>query len=93
MDAIITFIQPYVTPALVVVCFMVGWLLKNTWETFDNRFIPLILMPIGIVGAMWMNGWAVTPETVYAGMCSAALAVWAHSTGKHISEFIVEKKN
>ena len=93
METIIEYVQPFVIPALTVACFIVGWLLKNTWATFDNRFIPLILLPLGIVGSLWMSGWAVTPDTVYAGMCSAAMAVWAHSTGKHLNEFINEKKN
>ena len=61
-------------------------LLKNVWEGFNNKYIPLVLLPVALVGVLWLNGWAVTPENVMAGICSAALAVYIHNTGKHIAE-------
>lgn len=92
MEAIIEYIQPFVIPGLVVVCYIIGWGLKSVWESFNNKLIPLVLMPIGIVGALWLHGWVVEPSTIFAGMSSAALAVWVHDTGKHLGEFIKEQK-
>ena len=83
---IVDFIQQYAVVPVAVVCFMAGWLLKNVFENFSNKYIPLVLLPIGIIGVLWMNGWAVTPENIIAGICSAALAVYAHSTVKHTTE-------
>lgn len=83
---IVEFIQQYAVLPVAVVCFMAGWLLKHVFENFNNKYIPLILAPIGIVGVLWTNGWAVTPENVLAGICSAALAVYAHSAAKHTVE-------
>ena len=83
---IMAIIQDYALVPVAVACFLVGWLLKNVWEGFPNKFIPLVLLPLAIVGVLWLNGWAVTPENIMAGISSAALAVYAHQTGKNISE-------
>lgn len=83
---IMAIIQDYALVPVAVACFLVGWLLKNVWEGFPNKYIPLVILPIAIVGVLWLNGWAITPENVMAGISSAALAVYAHQTGKHIAE-------
>lgn len=83
---IMEIINQYAVIPVAVVCFLVGYMLKNVWADFNNKYIPLVLLPVGLVGVFWLNGWAITPENVLAGFCSAALAVYAHSTGKHVSE-------
>lgn len=83
---IMTFVEQYALIPVAAVCWMVGWLLKHVWEGFPNRFIPLVLLPIGIVGVLWLNAWAVTPENVLAGICSTAVAVYAHQAVKQIAE-------
>lgn len=83
---IMAIIQDYALVPVAVACFLVGWLLKNVWESFPNKFIPLVLLPLAIVGVLWLNAWAVTPETIMAGISSAALAVYAHQTGKNLAE-------
>ena len=88
---IIGIIQQYAVIPVAAVCFLVGLLLKNVWENFPNRFIPLVLLPVALVGVLWLNGWAITPENIMAGICSAALAVYAHSTGKHLIENNTDK--
>lgn len=79
-------IQQFAIIPVAAACFLFGWLLKNVWEGFPNKYIPLVLLPIALVGVLWLNGWAITPENIMAGICSAALAVYAHSTGKHLIE-------
>lgn len=81
---IMAIIQQYANIPVVAACFLTGWLLKNVWETFPNKYIPLVVLPIGIVGVLWQNAWAVTPENVMTGLCSAALAVYLHQIGKHL---------
>lgn len=83
---IMDIIQQYAVIPVAVVCFMVGWLMKNVWEEFNNKYIPLVLLPVALVGVLWLNDWALTPENVMAGICSAALAVYVHNTGKHLVE-------
>lgn len=83
---IMAIIEQYALIPVAAVCWMLGWLLKHVWEGFPNRFIPVVLLPIAIVGVLWINGWAVTPENILAGICSAAVAVYAHQTVKQITE-------
>lgn len=81
-------IQEYAIIPVAAVCVLLGYLLKNTWAAFPNQYIPLVLLPVSLVGVLWLNAWAVTPETVMAGVCSAALAVYAHQNVKHLGELI-----
>lgn len=83
---IMSIVEQYAIIPVAAVCWMVGWLLKHVWEGFPNRFIPVAILPIGMVSVLWLNGWAVTPETVLGGVCSAALAVWLHQTGKQLGD-------
>ena len=83
---IMPFVEQYALIPVAAVCWLMGWLLKHVWADFPNRFIPVVLLPIAIVGVLWLNGWAVTPENILAGICSAAVAVYAHQTAKQIVE-------
>lgn len=83
---IMAFVEQYALIPVAAVCWLMGWLLKHVWADFPNRFIPVVLLPIAIVGVLWLNGWAVTPENILAGICSAAVAVYAHQTVKQIAE-------
>lgn len=81
---IMSIVEQYAVIPVAAVCWMVGWLLKNVWEGFPNRFIPVAVLPVGIVSVLWINAWAVTPETILGGVCSAAAAVWLHQVGKQL---------
>lgn len=83
---IMAIVQEYAILPVAAVCVLLGYLLKNTWAAFPNQFIPLVLLPVALVGVMWLNAWAITPENVMAGVCSAALAVYVHQNIKHLGE-------
>lgn len=83
---IMAIVQEYAILPVAAVCVLLGYLLKNTWAAFPNQFIPLVLLPVALVGVMWLNAWAITPENVLAGVCSAALAVYVHQNIKHLGE-------
>lgn len=90
---IMAIIQQYAVIEVAAVCFILGYLLKHTFAGFPDEFIPLLLGAVAIVAALWMNGWSVTPENILKGICSAALAVYAHQNGKQISEAMNAKKD
>lgn len=83
---IMAIIEQYSLIPVAAVCWMLGWLLKHVWAGFPDRFIPVALLPVAIVGVLWLNGWAVTPENILAGISSAAVAVYAHQTAKQLQE-------
>lgn len=81
---IMSIVEQYAVIPVTAVCWMAGWLLKHVWEGFSNRYIPLALLPVGVVSVLWINAWSVTPETLLGGICSAAAAVWLHQVGKQL---------
>lgn len=89
---LLAIIEQYAVIPVTAVCLGVGWVLKNAFEKFNNKYIPLALFPVAVVGVLWMRGWAFTPDTFFAGFCSAALAVYIHSGGKHAWEALKQEK-
>lgn len=61
-------IQEYVVPITMVFCFMIGFAIKK-FPKIDNKFIPLILMIIGVFFNCWV-AWEITPITIVGGMAS-----------------------
>lgn len=85
-DDLLALIQEYAVMPVTVVCLIVGMILKNAFTTFNNKLIPIVLIPVGIVAVLWMNGWYITPDTVFAGVCSAVASIGLHSGGKNTIE-------
>ena len=81
---VMAIIQEYAIVPVALVCLLLGAYLKKHLTEFPNRFIPLVLTAVGLVGVLWFKGWAFTPENVLSGICSAALAVYLHQNGKHL---------
>lgn len=89
---LLAIVDQYAVIPVTVFCLGVGWMLKNALPKFDNNYIPLALFPVAVVGVLWTRSWAFTPDTFFAGFCSAALAVYIHSGGKHALEALMTKK-
>lgn len=90
---IIAIVQEFAVLPVAGACVLLGWLLKNVWENFPNKYIPLALLPVAIIGVLWLNAWEVTPGNLMAGLSSAALAVYMHQNIKQLfadKEVIVE---
>ena len=78
-------VQQYAVLPVAVVCYLFGALLKRL-EWVADKYIPLAVLPLGVLGVLWTNAWAVTFEGVLAGVCSAAMAVYAHQVGKQLAK-------
>lgn len=79
-------VKKYAVLPVVAFCCIVGWVLKNAFVNFNNKLIPVVLIPVGVVCVLWLNNWSFTPDTAFAGVCSAMMAVGLHGTGKHAVE-------
>lgn len=84
---IMTTIQQGAAIPVAVVCFLAGAWLKRV-SFVPDELIPVLLGVIGVAGVLWFSGWAVTPENVVSGIFSAALAVYAHQSGKQLSAMV-----
>lgn len=60
----------YFSPIILVACLCIGYVVKAVWKSEDvNRFIPLIVMVLGLVLNVWFEG-AITLPVIVAGMVS-----------------------
>ena len=82
---VITLLQEYAQLPVALLCWIIGYALKHYVTKLPNNYIPLILGVLGVGSVLWIN-WAISFELVLSGLCSAALAVWAHQLGKQLTE-------
>lgn len=60
----------YFSPIILVACLCIGYVVKAVWKSEHvNRFIPLIVMLLGLVLNVWFEG-AITLPVIVAGMVS-----------------------
>ena len=66
---------------LIPVLIIIGLILKKL-EFIPDKYIPLILLPIGIVGAMALGGWTV--ESTIQGILVTGAAVYGNQIVKQL---------
>jgi len=81
------FINDYIVVVVLAVCLCVGYVIKNlVSDNKINRFIPLIMVVIGVVINLWINGFELTPEILLGGMVSGLASTGLHQAFKQIIE-------
>ena len=68
---------------LIPVLIIIGLILKNL-EFIPDKFIPLILLPLGIVGAMALGGYTV--ESGIQGILVTGAAVYGNQIVKQLKK-------
>lgn len=68
---------------LIPALYVLGAIIKNT-EKIDNKYIPIILLPIGILGAIGMMG--VSTDAVIQGILVTGATVYANQLMKQMSK-------
>ena len=66
---------------LIPVLFFLGEIIKGI-KVIDNKWIPLILLPIGIVGAMALGGW--DADAAVQGVLVTGVTVYGDQIVKQI---------
>ena len=66
---------------LIPVLIIIGLILKKL-EFIPDKFFPLILLPLGIVGAMALGSWTV--ESVIQGVLVTGAAVYGNQVVKQL---------
>lgn len=74
----------------------IGYIIKNTkaLNMVSNKIIPLILLGVSIVLSIILaDGYSMKEITMalISGLSNAAIAVWAHETGKNVFEMVNAK--
>ena len=77
------FLKDFMILIVVGVCLCVGYVLKNIITSKKiNRYIPLIMLLLGIAINMWLNDFAFTPEILLGGMVSGLASTGLHQAFK-----------
>jgi len=79
MDISTLFDQYMVIPILVI-CFCVGYIIKNTpaLEPIANNYIPIICGILGVILGIWMGGFTI--QAIAEGLVSGLAATGIHQS-------------
>lgn len=72
-----------ISPSVVVLCFVIGLLVKHVLKKIDNKYIPIIVACSGVVLAC-LAGRCVSVETVAQGIISGWASTGLHQTFKNL---------
>lgn len=89
---VLDFLYEYQIPIIVGICLCIGYIVKKWIKDVDNKWIPTICAVVGLVLALWINKWAVSPQTVLQGLFSGLSATGLHQLFKQLIEGQTEKK-
>ena len=67
----INFLFDYINPLILGICLMVGFVLKEAFDKFPNKYIPLAALCMGTIIAILINLRAgINAEVILGGMIS-----------------------
>ena len=72
------FLSEYFVLVIVGICLCVGYVVKKWIKDVDNKYIPTICAILGVVLAIWLNSWTVTPSVILSGMFSGLASTGLH---------------
>lgn len=73
----LTFLNDYVVLVIVGICVCVGYVLKNSFPSLDNKYIPLIMAILGVVLNVWLVK-IISPDVILGGMFSGLASTGLH---------------
>lgn len=75
----------YLVLLVVGICLCVGYVIKNLIPNDKiNRFIPLIMLVLGVVINAWINDFIIVPEVVLGGMFSGLASTGLYEAFRNI---------
>ena len=76
------FLNAYVIPEILVLCLLLGFIIKMWIKDVDNRWIPTIVAVVGAGTAVLMNLGAVTIDVIVGGAVSGLASTGLHQMFK-----------
>ncbi|WP_018590441.1 phage holin family protein [Terrisporobacter glycolicus] len=73
----LTFLNDYVVLVIVGICVCVGYVLKNSFPSLENKYIPLIMAILGVVLNVWIVK-IISPDVILGGMFSDLASTGLH---------------
>ena len=85
----LSFLSEYLVLVIFGICLCVGYIVKKWIKDMDNKYIPTICAVLGVILAIWLNGWTVTPAIILSGLFSGLASTGFHQLFK---QYIENKK-
>ena len=73
----ISFLTDYCNVIIVGICLCVGYVIKQSKPSVDNKYIPLVMAILGVIIASWIN-MGVTPQIILSGLFSGLASTGLH---------------
>ena len=80
------FLTEFMVPVIVGICLCVGYVIKKWIKDVDNKWIPTVCAALGVILAIWMNGWSVSPSIILSGLFSGLASTGLHQLFKQYLE-------
>lgn len=81
----VSWLAQYIDFVAVGVCIVVGLLWKHC-TALDNKYIPLIVVLVGLAVSVWTSWGSISPATILGGMFSGLVSVGFHQVFKQLFE-------
>ena len=81
----ISAIMDYAVLVVVGICLCIGYVIKNSLDFIPNKYIPLIMLVLGVCLNLWINK-SITPEVVLGGMISGLASTGLYEAFKNLIE-------
>lgn len=73
----ISFLTDYCNVIIVGISLCVGYVIKQSMPSVDNKYIPLVMAILGVIIALWIN-MGVTPQIILSGLFSGLASTGLH---------------
>ena len=80
------FLNEFMLPVVLGICLCVGYIVKKWIPDVDYKYIPTIVLVLGVILSIWISGWQVTPEVILSGMISGLGSTGMHQLFKQFIE-------
>lgn len=80
----VSFLLNFIDPIILGICLALGYALKNAFEKFPNKFIPLTAMCTGMILAIVLNLHSITAEVILGGMISGLASTGLYEMLKNL---------
>ncbi len=65
----LSYLQEFCIPVIVGICLCVGYVIKTSFPSLDNKYIPLVLAALGLALSIWINS-NINPSIILGGLFS-----------------------
>ena len=79
----IEFLSELVMPTILGICLCVGYIIKYSFPSIKNKYIPCMMAILGVILAIWINK-QINPDVLLTGLFSGLSSTGLHQTFKNL---------